>query len=67
MRLGDYILPDLSRLYTSFLQEQALQILRKYIVTAFKVLSEKKRRIRRIMTAFNNERGSSQKLLVEFH
>ena len=65
MRLGGYILPDISRLSTSFLQEQALQILRKYVVTAFKVLTEKKRRIRQIMTAFNNERGSSQNLLVD--
>ena len=67
MRLRGYILPDLSRLSTSLLQEQVLQILREHAVIAFKFLTEEKRRIRRIMTAFNNKRGSSRNLLVESH
>ena len=64
VRSRGFILPDLSRSYTSLLQEQTLQILREHAVTAFKFLTEDKRRILRIMTAFTNERGSSQHMLV---
>ena len=67
VRSGDYILPDLLRLSTSFSQEQALQILREHVVTAFKLLIEKKHRIHRIMTVFTNGRDSSHYLLVNSH
>ena len=61
-----YILPDISQLST-FLQEQALKQLWEYTVTTFKLLTEEKHRIRRIMTVFTNGRGSSQYLLVDSH
>ena len=67
MRLGDYILPNLSRLSTSLLQEQALQFLREHVVTAFKWLTEKNRRIHRIMTSCNSGQGSSRNLMIDCH
>ena len=67
VRSGCYILPDLSRLFTSLLQEHSLQFFREHAITAFKLLTEEKRRIRRIMTEFTNGRGSSQHTLVDSH
>ena len=57
VQLGGYVLPDISTLTTSLLQEQALQILREIAVVSFKKLSDEIRRIRRIMSqdvALNN-------------
>ena len=65
VRLGSYILSDLSRSSTSLLLEQALQNLREYVVISFKLLTEDNCRIRRIVIYFNNIRGSSQNLLVD--
>ena len=64
-QLGVYILADLSNLPTFLLQEQALQILHEHGVIVFKLLTEKNRRIRRIMTTFNNGRDTFQNLLVD--
>ena len=64
-QLGVYILADLSNLPTFLLQKQALQILHEHGVIVFKLLTEKNRHIRRIMTMFYNERDTSQNLLVD--
>ena len=67
MRLGRYILPDLLILITSLLQEQALYIMREHVVIANKLLTDENGCIRRIMMIFNNERGTSQNFLVDYH
>ena len=64
---GGYILPDFSRSSTFHLQKQVLQILHEHIVVAFKLHLEENSRIRLIITSFNNERLSSQNLLVDSH
>ena len=42
-----------------------LHSLLEYAVTAFKLLTDEKRRIRHIMAVFTNKFGSSQHLLVD--
>ena len=44
-----------------------LQILHKHVVTTLQLITEENRRIHQIMTSFNNERDSSQNLLVDSH
>ena len=59
VQLGRYIFPDISKLTTSILQEYSLQTLREHDVVAFKKLSDESRRIRKIMSTMNTDRGSS--------
>ena len=59
VQLGGYIFPDISKLTTSLLQEQSLQILREHTVVAFETLTDENRRIRRIMSKMTIGRCSS--------
>ena len=65
VRFGGYILPDLSWLTISFLQEYDLLILRKHAVISFKSFIDENCRICRITMTFNNEHVTSQNLLVD--
>ena len=59
VKLGGYIFLDISKLTTSISQEHSLQTLREHAVVAFKKLSDESRRIRKIMSTMNTDRGSS--------
>ena len=59
VQLGGYILPDISKLTTSPLQEQSLQTLREHAVVAFKQLTDEIRRIKRIISTMTTDRGAS--------
>ena len=50
-----------------FLQDQALQNLSEHAVITYKLLTDKNRRIRRIITRFNNRRGTFQNFLFDCH
>ena len=68
MRLGGgCILPDLSILANFPLQEQVLHSLREHAVVTSVSLTEENRRIRRIITIFNDRRCTSQKFLVDYY
>ena len=59
MQLGGFIFSDISTITTSLLLKQFLQTLREHAVVSFKKNSDENRRIRRIMSTVNNDRGSS--------
>ena len=59
VQLGGYMFPDISKLTTSLLQKQSLQTLLEHTVVAFKKISNENRRIRKIMSTMNTDRGSS--------
>ena len=56
---GGYVLPDLSTLLTSYLQEQELQRLREKAVIAHKLLEDEGKRIRKLMTTFSTRSASN--------
>ena len=66
VQLGGYIFPDISKLTTSLLQEQYLQILKEHAVAAYKTLTDESRRIRRIMPTMNTDRVHNN-TIVQFH
>ena len=59
VQLGRYIFPDISKLTTSLLQEKILQSLREHAVVAYKKVTDESRRIRRIVSTMNSNRGTS--------
>ena len=64
VQLGDYVLPDLYTLLTSHLQEQELQRLREYMVVSHKTLQDDSKRIRKLISTFGTNRGSSSNNMI---
>ena len=54
---GEYVLPDLSTLLNSYLQEQKLQRLREQAVIVHILVEDDGKRIRKLMTTFDTIRG----------
>ena len=51
--MGGYLLPNFSTLTTSLSQKRELQILREHSVTAFKTLTDKSNRIKKLVASFS--------------
>ena len=63
MQSGGYVLPDLSTLLTSHLQEQELQRLHEQTVITYKLLQDESKRIRKLMITFGTIRMFSSNTL----
>ena len=59
VQFGRCIFHDISKLTTSLLHKQSLQSLREHAVVTYKTLTDESRRIRRIMSTMNSDRGTS--------
>ena len=56
---GGYVLPDLSTLLTSYLQEQELHRLLEKVGIDHKLLEDEGKRIRKLMTTFSTKSASN--------